>query len=483
MTDPIYGYDISNHQGHFNHEGAYSEGFRFCMAKSSEGATYIDPYFRVNKKAARAAGLLFAAYHFVRESNPAAQARNVDRAVGDKSCPVFLDSERGSLNELQNFHVAQEIRKLGYRVIGNYFAHFWWVECGRPTLRVGPLWATPSADIYVAGTGSASTLYEKIRPAWWDGYGGQPVAFLQFTDKARIAGSSVDASAFRGTMAELHAVWGGAAPVPTPAPKIAVGAPTLGTVRTGYGEWGPSWSWNRGKDPSHPNWGQHTGEDWHRNAGGAEIGDPIVAIASGKVIYAGDARSTGAGWGSAFGKHVLIKWDRGGRTSIDAHMSDVAVRDGQHVRAGQKIGEKGMTGNVSGPHDHHEQHLGTKWTSKRVKPVYPKPTAVPAGSFRVGAGPRKGHVYKTPGTISVKWINDRRKSGKFSRHVWWLQHWLNMAGYKYGTSTGYWDPKTQKLYNQFRVDAGYRDSDTHGAVGIRSLAKLRAKAHASKNVS
>lgn len=121
----------------------------------------------------------------------------------------------------------------------------------------------------------------------------------------------------------------------------------------------------------------------------------------------------------------------------------------------------------------------------RPAPVLPKPhrrQPVPKGHFRVGGGPKKGRIYRSPRKVSVKWINSRRKSGKFSRHVWFLQHWLNKAGYKYGPSTGYFDAKTQRLYNEFRRDGGYQGGDAKGAVGVESLTKLRAKAHATKKV-
>lgn len=118
----------------------------------------------------------------------------------------------------------------------------------------------------------------------------------------------------------------------------------------------------------------------------------------------------------------------------------------------------------------------------KPKPA-PKPKPVPAGHFRVEAGSHKGKVYESPKTVSAKWINVSRKNGKFSRHTWFLQHWLNMAGYKYGTPTGFFDAETQKLYNEFRRDAGYKGTDAQGAVGVGSLNKLRTKAKASKKVS
>lgn len=377
MSDPIYGYDVSEHQPGFDHAQAYGEGYRFVMARTSQGL-YRDKHFTDHMKAIRKTKLLFAAYHYVWTSPAHEQAATVADMIGDTTVPVMLDSENGSSTEGQNWDVAQALRKLGYRVVLNYLPEWYWSQIGKPKIRLGPLWSSK----YVTGTGFGSALYPKVPASYWDGYGGQDVAILQFTSKAKIAGRIVDASAFRGSMAEVEALFGGKTAStpskPAPAPPAATGSsidPTLDKIRTPYGQKGAMWSK-----------GYHTGDDWHRNAGQAEIGDPIVAVADGTVIYAGDARTDGGqGWGPAFGKHVLIKWDQHGRTSIDAHMNSIVAKEGQHVKAGDLIGHKGMTGNVTGPHDHHEQHTGTRWTDPDVKPIYPgrtvqTPTPAPAPS-------------------------------------------------------------------------------------------------------
>ena len=137
--------------------------------------------------------------------------------------------------------------------------------------------------------------------------------------------------------------------------------PTQGKIHTPWGKRGPYWSYDKDKNGN----GIHTGDDWHD--GPSSAGNKIVAVAPGKVIYAG----SGGGWGPAFGNHVLVQWDDHGRTSIDAHMQKIAVKKGQRVKAGDLLGYLGATGNVTGPHDHHEQHKGTSWGSPRVKPIYP----------------------------------------------------------------------------------------------------------------
>lgn len=127
-------------------------------------------------------------------------------------------------------------------------------------------------------------------------------------------------------------------------------------------------------------------------------------------------------------------------------------------------------------------------TSTSKPPATQKPAGTPkhakkGGHFHVTAGPKKGHTYASPKRVSVTRINDRRRHHWFNKDTWFLQHWLNMAGYDYGRSTGYFDRKTQRLYNQFRRDVGYSGGDAKGKVGVESLGKLRAKAHATKKIT
>ena len=84
----------------------------------------------------------------------------------------------------------------------------------------------------------------------------------------------------------------------------------------------------------------HKGVDY-----GAPTGTPIVAVADGRVTF--------AGWHGGHGNFVALQHS-GALGSGYGHMSRIAVRPGQMVRQGQLIGYVGSTGLSTGPHLHFE---------------------------------------------------------------------------------------------------------------------------------
>ena len=82
-------------------------------------------------------------------------------------------------------------------------------------------------------------------------------------------------------------------------------------------------------------------------------GDPVVAAAAGVVTHAGPSPAGYAGYGTM----VLVAHEDGLAT-IYAHLSRVAVRAGQVVKAGEHLGAVGTTGNVTGSHLHFELRKG-----------------------------------------------------------------------------------------------------------------------------
>lgn len=77
-------------------------------------------------------------------------------------------------------------------------------------------------------------------------------------------------------------------------------------------------------------------------------GTPVLATADGVVL---EVKRSGKGPGNI----VEIGHDGGYRT-LYAHLQDIVVRKGEHVKAGRKIADVGMSGNSFAPHLHYEVH-------------------------------------------------------------------------------------------------------------------------------
>lgn len=95
--------------------------------------------------------------------------------------------------------------------------------------------------------------------------------------------------------------------------------------------------------------GYHTGIDRV-----CSINPTLVAIADGKIIRVNDC-------GNSYGNHVVIRiTDK--LVILYAHLRDKpTVKVGQSVKAGQKIGIMGNTGNSFGAHLHIEIQLAPNW--------------------------------------------------------------------------------------------------------------------------
>lgn len=87
--------------------------------------------------------------------------------------------------------------------------------------------------------------------------------------------------------------------------------------------------------------GYHTGDDY-----AAPKGKPVVAVLDGTIAW---SNANGGAYGNWIGLRTAT-----GRDYIYCHLSVRSVKTGAKVKAGQKLGEVGATGNVTGPHLHFE---------------------------------------------------------------------------------------------------------------------------------
>jgi murein DD-endopeptidase MepM/ murein hydrolase activator NlpD len=82
-----------------------------------------------------------------------------------------------------------------------------------------------------------------------------------------------------------------------------------------------------------------------------------IAAPTGTAIHAtGDAVVASAGWGSGYGREVIL--DHGhGITTLYAHMASITVVPGENVTRGQVIGYVGVSGRSTGAHLHYEVRI------------------------------------------------------------------------------------------------------------------------------
>lgn len=92
------------------------------------------------------------------------------------------------------------------------------------------------------------------------------------------------------------------------------------------------------------------GHRWGRPHEGIDIaadkGEPVLAAAAGRVIYAGDGLR-------GYGNVVILRHDQR-TTTLYAHNSKLEVKAGQWVKSGELIALLGSTGHSTGPHVHFE---------------------------------------------------------------------------------------------------------------------------------
>lgn len=98
------------------------------------------------------------------------------------------------------------------------------------------------------------------------------------------------------------------------------------------------------RDPKTGGRRMHEGVDF-----AGPVGTPLYATADGVVVH--------AGWQSGYGRLVKIQHEFGIETRY-AHLSKISVNAGQRVSRGERIGDMGASGRVTGPHLHYEVRVG-----------------------------------------------------------------------------------------------------------------------------
>jgi len=90
-----------------------------------------------------------------------------------------------------------------------------------------------------------------------------------------------------------------------------------------------------------------------------KVGTPVYAAFAGTVVGAGTNGVPGRS-----GKYILIA-NPDGERQYYGHLNKIRVKAGQKVKQGERIGDMGATGNVTGPHLHFEIWRNSSHTSHR----------------------------------------------------------------------------------------------------------------------
>lgn len=209
VTDTLYGPDVSNNNFNSSADAVGfvsalpGEGFSWVEQKVSEGSSYKDPYWPAIRDWCTANDFPCIGYHYVRVGDPAGQAANFVANGGGKF--AMLDFEANS-GDISNFWaVVNAFNAADVEIALSYIPRWYWQQIGSPDLSQVP---GLIASNYVNGSGYASVLYPGNDDARWAPYGGATPQILQFTSSALVAGKSVDANAFKGTITELRALLG-----------------------------------------------------------------------------------------------------------------------------------------------------------------------------------------------------------------------------------------------------------------------------------
>ena len=147
---------------------------------------------------------------------------------------------------------------------------------------------------------------------------------------------------------------------------------------------------------------------------------PVTAAADGVVDF--------EGWGqndpwtlAAGGIYVRIRHSDGSYTGY-AHLSSTTVNKGQAVKAGQRIGLSGTTGNSTGPHLHFEVIPRTQnWNNGYAARINPEPffvssTPLPGGGKTVNEADLTA-LYKY-GPLGIGGFEPRSRSGNEGSNVY-----------------------------------------------------------------
>lgn len=211
----IFGVDVSEHQDGMSLKRAASEGISFAIIRTTDG-THRDRCYRSHLEDAEGAGMLTAAYHYLRNpsegTSVAQQVQASLEVMGDMKRPMWIDVETNAGLHVGHIRACKaEFERRGVRVIGCYSYVPYWEGRVAPhepdSHEFGAFWV---AAYGANPRGKPRDIYPGDHHRQWNHpLGNQKPALWQFGSNALVAGHAVDINAYRGTRAELEALFTG----------------------------------------------------------------------------------------------------------------------------------------------------------------------------------------------------------------------------------------------------------------------------------
>lgn len=193
----LWGIDVSKYQSGIDMQKVKNEGYEFVIARVGQGAggpygTVRDAEWPRHRDSALNAGLVLCAYWYIGNTiSPKENAQLCANWIGDTSIPIALDFERGS-GDIAFFRATIDaFISQGMHVRLSYIPRWYWKTVGSPDLSgLPPLWSSKYVN---------NNIYPGDDSNYWDGYGSNTVAVLQYSSSMTVAGRTVDVNAFKGT--------------------------------------------------------------------------------------------------------------------------------------------------------------------------------------------------------------------------------------------------------------------------------------------
>jgi GH25 family lysozyme M1 (1,4-beta-N-acetylmuramidase) len=248
------GVDVSNHQGSsIDWLQVAGAGYTFAFAKASEGTTFTDSTYAINRTGTKAAGLYFGAYHY---AQPAGTSDATVTASAIAQADHFVDVAQPRGGDLPPVLDLETVNGLNVARLVQW-TQAWFDEVAARTGASAMVYTSPSFwKRYLGDTDSVAAGAHHLWVAHWTtasaplvpaaNWGGLGWSFWQWSDCLAVPGiptKCVDGDRVNGTDAGGFVL----GPLPSGAPSSATQPAIVGTPRAGAKLAAVPGTWNGGK--------------------------------------------------------------------------------------------------------------------------------------------------------------------------------------------------------------------------------------------